>query len=276
MDAREFANKINEFITYSMRRQLSPNTIRLYSTVLSEVTNFWPGHGPRSAMTNYINSLNNKPGTIKIKLVIIKRFWNWMVKNEFCQINPTDHIEGIKCNNNRTRFLTMDEVKHLLEACSPTMRVVVSVALLTGLRRSTVLGLKWNNVDLEERKITVVTKGNKVARIPIVAQLVDVLSAYRAQSSGELLFPNKKGTGPLDNNAMIEFRNVCRSLGLEDVCFHTLRHSFASHFLKTTKNLHMLQNLLGHASLATTQRYAHIIDEEVIREMNNFNSSFML
>jgi site-specific recombinase XerD len=276
MTKQALNDRVTEFIKYSIRRNLSKATVRLYQTVLDEMVEFWPGETPRKAMTAYVNSLNNKPGTIKVKSVICRRFWNWMVKNDYCKSNPTNHIEGVKVNDSRTRFLSTDEIGAIIEHSSPTMRVIIEVAIFTGLRRSTVLGLKWDDVDLDQMLITTKTKGNVIARIPITEKLAIVLLAYRSLSSSAYLFPNKKGTGPLDSNALIEFRATCNKLGMKDVCFHTLRHSFASHFLKATGNIYLLKEMLGHASISTTQRYAHIMNEDRVKGMSAFNATMSL
>jgi site-specific recombinase XerD len=77
----------------------------------------------------------------------------------------------------------------------------------------------------------------------------------------------------LDNNAMIEFRKACHDAHIGDFHFHDLRHTFATHFLRTTKNLYMLQSLLGHSSISMTQRYAHVIDEDRIKAMASFDKA---
>jgi len=266
---------INSFLLSCERRRLSKSTIRLYSTVLTEMVTHLQGRELWTGVRNFLETIQGKPGTINVKITIVKAFFNWMVKNRLCKENPTDGVGMVKVSNQRTRFLLQGELSLLLDQCSPQMRILVSIAALTGLRRSSILELRYADINMANRRITVVSKG-KTHRIPITDTLCQLLETYWSTLDNPhpiYLFPNKKGTGPLDNNAMIEFRKACRDANIGDFHFHDLRHTFATHFLRTTKNLYMLQSLLGHSSINMTQRYAHVIDEDRIKAMASFDEA---
>lgn len=270
-----YTRDISIFLADSERRGLSKNTLRLYGTVLFEMNKHLNDFiDLNTGIMSHINSMGGKPGTIDVKTTIIKRFFNFMVKRGFCQTNPTDSIESIKFNNERIRFLTTKEVSRLLDCCDPTMKVVVSIALLTGLRRSAIFELKHDEVDLIEKRITVQSKG-KIHRVPITVPLHKVFLENCDLMSGHTVycFPNKKGTGPLDNNAVIDFRKACAKAGITDFRFHDLRHTFATNFLKATRNLYMLQSILGHSSINMTQRYAHVLEQDRVEAMTVFARS---
>lgn len=270
-------NDINSFLYDSGRRGLSKNTIRLYQTVLYEMNknlNDWIDLV--GGVQHHIECLHGKPGTVDVKTTIIKRFFNWSIKRGLCRTNPTDSVESVKFTNERIRYLTTEEVNLLLDCCDPTMKVIVSIALLTGLRRSAIFELKHDEVDLIEKRITVQSKG-KIHRVPITVPLHKVFLENRGLMSGHPVycFPNKKGTGPLDNNAVINFRKACVKAGINDFRFHDLRHTFATNFLKATRNLYMLQSILGHSSINMTQRYAHVLEEDRINAMDTFAESLL-
>lgn len=266
-------SNINSFLLSLERRQLSKSTIRLYSTVLGEMEKKVEGWEMWTGVRHYLETIQGKPGTINLKITIVRSFFNWSIKNRLCKENPTDGVDLVKVSNQRTRFLTIDEISLLLEACEPEMMVIVSIAVMTGLRRSAILGLKYAEIDTVNRRITVASKG-KVHRIPITDTLWHILETYWRNLPKKhtiYLFPNATGNGPLDNNYMIKFRNICRSLGWKDVCFHTLRHSFASILLKSTGNIYLVQKALGHASITTTQRYSHLVDSDIADGLNKMN-----
>lgn len=274
----DFASNINSFLLSAERRQLSRATIRLYTTVLNELEKGGGKEEIWSGVRRHIDNLRGKPGTINVKITIIKIFFNWLVKNRLCKENPTDGIELIKLRNGRTRFLAKDEISKLLEMCSPPMRVIVSIAVMTGLRRSAILGLKHAEIDLVNHRINVLSKG-KAHSVAITDTLCHIIEMYRSNLVDQhpiYLFPNQRGTGPLDNNAMIEFRASCKRAGLSDICFHTLRHSFASILLKATGNIYLVQRALGHASIVTTQRYSHLMDDDLVDGLNKMDMGLLV
>ena len=98
MTKQTLAASINDFLSASTRRQLSVNTLRLYNIILSELEVNVTGKDLREEVHRHINGLTGKPGTIQLKITVIKRFFNWMTKNDLCKKNPTDGIESIKVN----------------------------------------------------------------------------------------------------------------------------------------------------------------------------------
>ena len=260
---------INSFLVECERRCLAKNTVRLYSEVLYAMQRTIKSTDDRG-VKQYIENLVGKPGTNHLKMSIVKRFFNWTIKQGVYKTNPTDSIESVKFSNERSRCLTTEEVSRLLECCDPTMKMIVSIALLTGLRRSAILELKHAEIDIANNRITVQSKG-KTHRIPITEPLWQILLHAELKDHPVYLFPNKKGNGPLDNNAMIDFRKACIKAGIKDFRFHDLRHTMATNLLRATGNIYLVQKALGHSSIATTQRYAHLIDDDLRNGLNQLN-----
>ena len=160
-------------------------------------------------------------------------------------------------NNRRLRFLTESEINRLLMECPSHLKPIVEMALLTGMRRGELLGLKWEQIRngfiyLSE------TKSGKARQIPINDRLAQVLKDMRKknQLKSEYVF-----CGP-DGKRLYEvkrsFAGACRRAALEDFRFHDLRHTFASHLVMAGISLKAVQELLGHADIKMTMRYSHL------------------
>jgi integrase len=181
-----------------------------------------------------------------------------------------------KENNHRLRFLSDAEVEALLQACdalkasSPHLRPIVETALLSGLRRGEVLSLKWEQIRngfiyLRE------TKANKARQIPINDRLAEVLKEVRRknQLKSEYVFCDSQGRRFYEVKR--SFTSACRRAGLEDFRFHDLRHTFASRLVMKGASLKAVQELLGHADMKMTMRYAHLSQEHLRDSVNLLN-----
>ena len=159
----------------------------------------------------------------------------------------------------RLRWLTEDEIKKLLDACGTSrnrdLRAAVVVAINTGLRRSELLGLTWDRVDLSRGVIRLeVTKSGKRREVPLNTE------SYAALVS---LGPSESGRVFRNQSLRKAYENAVANAKLDDVNFHTLRHTFASWAIMRGVSLKELQELLGHSSLAMTMRYAHLAPERL-------------
>jgi integrase len=157
---------------------------------------------------------------------------------------------------NRLRYLSTEEIPLLLAACSREIYPVVVCALLTGMRRGEILGLKWDDVDLTERIIYLTeTKSGKPREIPIMQKLYDTL--IDMPRDGAFVFNVTKIT------LRSRFETALKQAGITGFRFHDLRHTFASHFIMRTSALPALQKILGHSTPILTQRYAHLSNKHL-------------
>jgi integrase len=159
----------------------------------------------------------------------------------------------------RLRWLTQDEITRLLDACAKSknkeLRAAVIVALNTGLRRGELLGLAWERVDLSRGVIRLeLTKSGRRREVPMNDD------SYRALVG---LGPRAEGRVFKTRYIQTAYNNAVAAAKLDDVNFHTLRHTFASWAVMRGVTLKELQELLGHASLAMTMRYAHLAPEHL-------------
>ncbi|OGR83074.1 MAG: hypothetical protein A3J74_06515 [Elusimicrobia bacterium RIFCSPHIGHO2_02_FULL_57_9] len=155
----------------------------------------------------------------------------------------------------------------LLAAAHPRLYPVLMCALLTGMRRGEILGLTWENVNLEHGTLYLLkTKSGKPREIPLQTKLHEVLSNLGPKPGGSVF------ELPL---IMLQryFDRALKQAGIFGCRFHDLRHTFASHFIMRTNNLPALQKLLGHSTPTMTQRYAHLGPGHLASEMAAFESA---
>lgn len=179
-----------------------------------------------------------------------------------------------KENNQRLRFLSDGEVEALLKASSPHLKPIVEVALLTGMRRGELLGLKWEQIRNGFIYLTE-TKSGKSRQIPINDRLAEVFKEVRRENQLKSPHVFADSQGKRFYEVKKSFAKACRKAGIEDFRFHDLRHTFASHLVMKGVSLKAVQELLGHADLTMTMRYAHLSKahlQEAVAVLNNLGT----
>jgi len=203
---------------------------------------------------------------------MLQMAWQW----ELIARDPSSLIQGPREERKEMDFLTADEVKKLLDSSRGEVRALLSVACLAGLRQGEVLGLKWGDVDFEDRHIRVVRNYSPVhgfgppktessrRSVPLIPTLAIILREhYEAQgrpAADCLVFPNRNGK-PNDraNLSKRMFKGALRRAGLRMIRFHDLRHTYASLCIEAGINPKALQLALGHSSVETTlDIYTHL------------------
>jgi len=209
------------------------------------------------------------PGTINRELVTIKHFlakcveWTWLPK--------APKVYLLEEPPPRVRWLSEDERAKLSKALSGKQRApfrrLVCCALLSGVRLGNLVQLRKAQVDLVRRTLTLVlTKRGDRHHVPISDELATVLGEAMASSSGEFVFVTQRRPKPYTRSgASTFFARIAAEAGLEDFHFHDLRHTFATEVLRGGNGLNVVQALLGHASPAMTQRYAHLGRDDLQR-----------
>lgn len=214
------------------------------------------------------------PATIKHVLVMIKRVYNWCLQMElYAGNNPLKSIKLPRVNNEKTEVLSKAESKRLLKfIASWDNRVVACIirfAFFSGVRKGEIFNLRWSNVDMAGKMIRLVdTKGGKDVTLPLN---VGAMAALEEMHS---LFGPRRCAYCFPSPTMKKRTSVRRAWATAkkgaklpaDFRFHGLRHNFASHLASSGKvSMFTLQKLLTHKSATMTQRYAHLLDEELRR-----------
>lgn len=220
--------------------------------------------------------------TVARKLVSIRLFYRFLATEQRLAANPADDIDLPKQRRKLPSVLTQDEVARLIDAAASApdrlwalrSRAMLEVMYGSGLRVSELLGLGMGNVSLTEGFLRVMGKRSKERVVPLgqlaIRAVRDYLSAARPRYAGKrtspFLFLNQRG-GPLSRMGFLKILRACTGLaGINrHITPHTLRHSFATHLLEGGADLRVVQEMLGHASIATTQIYTQV-DREYVRE----------
>ncbi len=159
------------------------------------------------------------------------------------------------------RYLTSEGAKRLIEVSPQYLRDVIVLALGTGMRKSEIFTLTWKNITINEifrwGEITVIGKGNKQRTIRMNKTVYNLLICKSEEKVSQYVFPSKK-TGKHLTDVKHSFTSALKKAGIQNFRFHDLRHTAASWMVQGGASLYAVQKILGHSSIRTTQRYAHL------------------
>ena len=272
----------------------SKNTCRAYRTDLNEFIKYTADEGDEFksklqktssvklsdldvlTIRKYLGFLHqrNKKTTIARKLSAIRSFFRFLLKQGIIEKNPAETILTPKQENPIPTYLNVDDIFRLLDSIQTDTllglrnRAIFETLYSCGLRVSEIAGLNVFDVDADSGVIRVFGKGAKERVVPIGSKALDAIQAYRRRVTSELdisaddngpMFLNKvKGRLTTRSIARILDQIVRQCSMLLPVSPHVLRHTFATHMLDAGADLRVVQELLGHKSLSTTQKYTHV------------------
>ena len=207
--------------------------------------------------------------------------------------NPADLIEVRRADDQRDRFLSEDELNRLKTALDEKiyrkgtkdfnktncrLRMIVLVAVTTGMRASEIFGLRWSDVMYNEGLLAVrmKLKGGKMRYVPMLPELADELGRYMpkppedkvrfiANRNNDLIFPPKGDAKGGRRRVEASFEDLLRRAEIEDFRFHDLRHTFASWYMMNGGDLYELAKILGHSNIKMTERYAKLGRQHIAR-----------
>ena len=273
---------VEEYLTYSASNK-ARSTFRRDRVILNK--NFLPNIEVNDlskitthALENYkIERLKTvKDMTVNRELITIKAMFNKAVEWGYLDRNLAERIKLFKIRKDeKPRFLSKEEIQKLLRSCTEGLYPFVYTALNTGLRSSELVYLRWKDVDLDRRRITVhsrddwQSKSGRSRAIDINDNLFEFLKKHEYKKS-EYVFCTKDGHR-LVNNLNRRFKNAAKRAGLDGVSIHTLRHTFASHLVMAGVPLATVSNLLGHSDIKTTMIYAHLSPGHLKNAVNKLN-----
>ena len=205
----------------------------------------------------------NSKSTVNRYLALLKKMFSLAIDEGYLETNPAAKIKkSSEKDLLKERVLTEDEEARLKSASYPVLRSIISVAVHTGMRLQEILSLRWAQVNFSEMMLTAErTKSGKPRTIPLNAALHDELLRLRSlDGQSPYVFPNPKTGKPL-TTVKTAFVAACRRAGIAGLRFHDLRHTFGSRLVEKGADIETVRSLLGHASIAVTQRYVHSTDE---------------
>jgi integrase/recombinase XerD len=274
------SSAVDSFLAISNAR-LAPRTVDAYRRDLRDLE-AWLGGEPDEAtpdqLAAYVAQLRADglaATTIARRVAALRSFYRHQVLLGVRPDNPAAELELPRRRRALPKTLSPGEAERLIEAAAGTTpralrdRALVELLYGAGLRVSEAVGLDRAAIDLERRLVRATGKGSKERIVPIGREAVDALRRYDSRGRPYLdkrhrpeLFLNAKG-GPLTRaGAFLILRRLAATAGLEPgrVHPHILRHSFATHLLEGGADLRSVQEMLGHADLATTELYTHVSD----------------
>lgn len=277
-----------DFIAYlELERGLSRNTLEAYRSDLLQFGAWLEASGKDACAVQHTDlaafvatlaaGTDGRPPaastTIQRKVACLRSFYRHLRREEILDRDPTSELKGPPRGKRLPKVLTRDEVALLLSqpsGQSPSAlrdRALLELMYACGLRASEAVGMRLEELDLDEGVLRANGKGSKERLIPVGSKAVGALSAYFASGRPKLIgirdethvFVNQRGQGLTRQGLYKIVQRHAKSAGLsEKMSPHTLRHTFATHLLAGGCDLRSLQEMLGHADIATTQIYTHL------------------
>jgi integrase len=196
-----------------------------------------------------------KPATINRELACLKHMFSLGIKWKMADENPVKEVQLFQEQQIEMRILTREEIDRLVANATPRLKPILLIALNTGMRKGEILHLRWHDVDLDNQFFFLKqTKSNKPRKIPMSGFVTDVLRSIKR--TGEFVFVNPK-TGKPISDLQTPFKAACRKAGISDLRFHDLRHTAATYMVTGGIDLVTVKEILGHATIQMTMRYAH-------------------
>jgi integrase/recombinase XerD len=279
---------ILDFLAYlELERGLSRNTLAAYRSDLRQFGEFLDRNGlellqtEHGELARFLSELARgggeraavAPTTLGRKVACLRSFYRHLRREGLIEHDPTADLRGPHKPQRLPRVLSREQVARLLAqpqgagALVLRDRAMLELMYACGLRSSEAVSLELGDVDLDEALLRTRGKGSKERIVPIGRQAVAAMRGYLRAGRGELLgerseqrlFLNRRGTALTRQGLYKIVQGHARRAGLEEkMSPHTLRHSFATHLLAGGCDLRSLQEMLGHADLATTQVYTHL------------------
>ena len=271
---------IDNFLVFlEVEKGYSPKTIREYSYDLQMFNGFNPDVPIDKRSTTDLRKFflhlkrekEYSPRSLHRKICSLKSFYRFLKKEAYISTNPAENIESPKIPKSLPKTISVEETMELLKA-PKNIRDQTALFLLysTGMRVSELSNLNVDHLDLDNRMIRIVGgKGNKDRLIPLPEVVIPIVKEYLANRRSDItssaLILNRSGQRLSTRSIQRLVKKYKEQLNLQDkkITPHTLRHAFATHLLSNSVDIRVIQELLGHASLSTTQLYTHVSVEHL-------------
>ena len=282
----ESAEMVNRFLDMLwMERGLSENTLSAYRSDLLAYARWLNQKGVRLAeaqdadLRDYLGSFKQPAArTLARRLSSLRRFYIYLVREGLMQHDPSARVESPRIGRPLPKSLTEAEVEALLNAPDINTslglrdRAMLEVLYATGLRVSELTGLTLTQINLRQGLVRVIGKGNKERLVPLGEESLDWLQRYLSEGRPDIvknktpdaLFPNRRGDAMTRQAFWYLIKRHAQAAGVSKALSpHVLRHAFATHLLNHGADLRVVQMLLGHSDISTTQIYTHVARERL-------------
>jgi integrase/recombinase XerD len=288
---------IDTYVTYLRDvRRLSPNTVESYARDLAALAGFAEKRGrsvealERRELESFVRGLMSgglSPRSVARAVATMRGFYRFLALEKKLERSPADDVQPPKAWPALPKYLDLDEVDRLLaqpDTGTPLGlrdKALIEVLYATGLRVTELVALNASDLNLDEGYLTCTGKGDKQRVVPMGHEAVEWVRRYiqearpqlaRRRGSSARLFVNARG-GPLSRVGLWKVLAAYgRKAGISRaISPHVLRHSFATHLLDRGADLRMIQVMLGHADLSTTQIYTHVLEARLRAVYDRFH-----
>ncbi len=274
-------------------RGLSQNTIISYGRDLQDYLQYWRAKSQEVANLSrgdielYIQELSQqqlKPTSQRRKISAIRQYHHFLLSEDLAQDDPTETIEAPKASRPLPKILNHNEITALITACEQLpakeqtrLKCMVEILYASGLRVSELITLKITQIRTDSMVLIIKGKGDKERMVPLNEPTRLALANYlphrlefmpKNQQNSVYLFPSTATDGHLTRQRigqMLKELALQAHINPKKISPHVVRHAFASHLLQGGADLRAVQMMLGHADIATTQIYTHLLDEKLIK-----------
>ena len=282
---------LEDYISYlKIERAMSPSTVASYSSDVRDFRAWIDSAGVRVGdvrtdhIVQYFGTLEGLSKRSQARfLSSLRSFFKWTVLEGYVKDNPCDAVDTPKIGRHLPAVLSEDEVSAIIDSVDTGSwnglrdRAILEVLYGCGLRVSEVVGLKISNVYFKEGFVRIVGKGNKERLVPIGGMALEAVSDYLAvrpepsdTASEDILFLNRDGRALSRVSVFTMVKRQAMLAGVhKEISPHTFRHSFATHLVNHGADLRVVQDMLGHESILTTEIYTHIDTESWMRDVIN-------
>ena len=224
---------------------------------------------------NYLDSFNYSKNTIAKKITSARSFYKYLARNNKIKTNPFSLCSLPKKDNLLPKFLYYNELEEMFSSCDTSNlgirnRCILELLYATGMRVGELVNIKLNDIDLKEKYIKILGKGNKerivyfgdYAKEYLEKYIYEVRDNLLKNKKSDYLFINNSGTNLSSRGVELIVKNIIKETSIKsNITPHVLRHTFATHLLNEGCDILSVQELLGHESLRATQIYTHITNE---------------
>ncbi len=279
------AEGIEEYlIALRVERGLAANTVAAYERDLAQYAEFLEGREPTDDLVaDFVSLLRDREladSTISRKIAAIRGLHRFLIQEDLGEVDPTALIEAPRRPDPFPKALTVDEAIALMEApgeddaAARRDAALLEFLYATGARVSEAVGIDLADVDLTDKVVLVTGKGDKQRLVPLGAKAVESLTQWlpdrlrllRPNESGDPVFLNLRGRRLSRQGAFNVVKRHAEAAGIEPgrVSPHVLRHSAATHMVEAGADLRTVQEMLGHATISTTQVYTRVSPAHVM------------
>jgi integrase/recombinase XerD len=292
------SDSVDTYLTYLRDvRRMSPNTVESYARDLAALASYAQRRGAtvdalgRRDLEAFVRSLMSSglsPRSVARAVACVRGFYRFLALERKLDESPADDLRPPKAWPALPKYLDLDEVDRLLaqpDTSTPLGlrdKALIEVLYATGLRVSELVALRASDLHLDEGYLTTMGKGDKERMVPLGHEAAEWVRRYlrdrsalrrgKPRGNDDRLFLNARG-GALSR---VGFWKVLKGYGRKagiarDISPHVLRHSFATHLLERGADLRMIQVMLGHADLSTTQIYTHVLEARLRAVYDRFH-----